>query len=340
MSNSSIITNNIKVGIVLFRHCSLWSATGSREMLLRANKARAYFFPSSQGSTFEVEYVLPEKAARDDFPSSAPMESMHEQTHWDWIILPGFDHPPQSVLDENRDVTPWIREQHARGAKIASICTGSFFLAAAGILNGKTATTHWLVADTFRQLFPEVPFLKEKILIDHGSILISGGATSFHNLMIHLLEQYMGRKVAIGVSKLYLIDLRKDSQESYAVFTGHKGHQDTKISEIQNYIETHFAEKLTLDMIAQKACMSKRNFIRRFKAATGVTPYAYIQKMRVEAAKEMLETVSGSIQEVVFKTGYEDLDAFRQVFIKHTGVTPSAYRKKYNPDFYLAPHLQ
>ncbi len=282
MTSASINKSVIRVGIVLFRHCSLWSATGSLEILLRANKARAYFFPASQGHSFEVEYILPEKAARDGFPSSDPIKSMHKQTHWDWIILPGFDHSPQIVLGENRDVITWIREQYEQGTKIASICTGSFFLASAGILKGKAATTHWLVAGTFRQLFPEVPFLKEKILIDHGSILISGGATSFHNLMIHLVEQYMGRKVAIGVSKLYLMDLRKDSQESYAVFTGHKGHQDTKISEIQNYIETHFAEKLSLDRLTEKAYMSKRNFIRRFKAATGVTPYAYIQKIRVE----------------------------------------------------------
>ena len=340
MSNSAKKMSAIRVGIVLFQHCSLWSATGSREILQRANKARDYFFPESQGRSFDVEYILPDHVTSLGIPSSEPVRSIYEHIHWDWIIVPGFDHPPKSVLDENRAVIPWIIAQHAQGVKVASICTGSFFLAASGILNNKTATTHWLVADTFKQIFPEVTFLKEKILIDHENILISGGATSFHNLMIHLVELYMGRKVAIGVSKLYLIDLHKDSQESYAVFTGHKTHKDAKISEIQHYIESNYTEKLNLDHLTEKACMSKRNFIRRFKNATRITPYAYIQKIRVEAAKEMLETALGSIEEVVYKAGYEDVDAFRQVFIKHTGITPGAYRKKYNPAFYMVPHLQ
>ncbi len=323
----------MKIGILVYSKCSLWSASGPMELLIRANKAKDYFYENRASSLkFDVEFVGGDRNKVEtgyNYPISYNTD-IYSGKIYDLIVVPGFDHDLEETLILNKDAIEWIKFQHLNKSKIASICTGSFLLAKSGILNGRTATTHWLGVEKFEKLFPDVRLTPEKILIDNGDFLISGGATSFHNLIIYIIEKYMGRKVALGVSKLYLIGNHLETQKTFSVLTMQKEHKDKEIIKAQTYIESNFRIGISLQQLADKLCMSKRNFIRRFKKATGDTPFLYIQKVKVEEAKKMLESENRTVEEIVYEVGYEDTNAFRKLFVKHTGTSPGKYKKMFN----------
>ena len=247
----------------------------------------------------------------------------------DLIIIPALQ--PQS-LSENLDFIPWITSQYKRGAEVASLCVGAFLLASTGLLNGKKATTHWIAADTFRQMFPEVELIPEKIITEDQGIYTSGGAYSFINLVLHLVEKYSGRDVALFLSKVLEIEIDRKSQSPFAIFMGQKGHEDEPIRKAQEYIESNVGQKISVDQLAGLFLISRRNFERRFKKATANTPVEYLQRVKIEAAKKSLESGRENINEVMYAVGYSDSKAFRTTFKKITGLSPLDYRKKYNRD--------
>lgn len=322
----------MKVAILVYNNCSLWAATGTMEILLRANKVKEFFSRKKTAQFFEIEFV---SASKNPIKTHYKIPISYNSTifddrQYDLVIIQGTDVNPILAIEENRSAVEWIKKQFTHGSKIASICTGSFLLAASGILENKTATTHWYMANLFNKTFPDINLCSEKIIVDNGDIFMSGGATSFQNLMIYLIDKFMGHQIALGVSRLYLIDIHKDNQNSYSILNLQKNHNDQSILEAQKYIESNFEKKLSLAEIAEKVSMSKRNFIRRFKSVTGDTPLQYIQKVKVEQAKRILEAEKKSFEEIVYEVGYEDINAFRKLFIRVTGITPSSYKKKYN----------
>lgn len=320
------------VAILVYNNCSLWAATGTMEILLRANKALEFYSRKKSQHFFTIEFVSgSKKFIETHYKTPINYNStIFENKNYELIIIPGTDINPLLAVEENMPAIEWIKKQYSQGSKIASICTGSFLLAASGIVDNKIATTHWYMANLFKKNFPKVILKSEKIIVDNDDIFMSGGATSFQNLMIYLIEKFMGHQVAVGVSKLYLIDIHKDNQNSYSILSLQKNHKDKAILEAQNYIENNFEKKFTLLEIAEKVCMSKRTFIRRFKSASGDTPFQYIQKVKVEKAKRNLESGKKTFEEITFDIGYEDVNAFRNVFIKYAGISPGAYKKKYN----------
>ena len=245
----------------------------------------------------------------------------------DLIIIPALQ--PQS-LSENLDFIPWITDQYKHGAEVASLCVGAFLLASTGLLKGKKCTTHWMAADAFRQMFPDVELIPEKIITEEQGIYTSGGAYSFINLVLHLVEKYSGRDVAVYLSKVLEVEIDRKSQSPFTIFTGQKEHEDEPIKKAQEYMESNVGKKISVDQLAGLFLISRRNFERRFKKATANTPVEYLQRVKIEAAKKSLESGRENINEVMYAVGYSDSKAFRTTFKKITGLSPLDYRKKYN----------
>jgi transcriptional regulator GlxA family with amidase domain len=254
---------------------------------------------------------------------------LHEVTASDLVLVPALDPDIVIHLELNRDVPPWLRGLHDAGADIAAACTGAFLLAEAGLLDGKSATTHWAFQEAFRERYPRVRLQPSAIVVDQGRVITSGGATSFLSLSLHIVERVLGMEVARAASKMFLIDANKSPQSAYAIFGPQKDHSDEEILRAQGIIERELAASLSVDDLARQVTMSRRNFVRRFKAATGNAPREYLQRARIEAAKRALETTRRPIGTVAGDVGYDDVVAFRRMFARLTGLTPSDYRARY-----------
>jgi transcriptional regulator GlxA family with amidase domain len=247
----------------------------------------------------------------------------------DLVVVPPVDPDVLAHLAQNRRVVPWLRRMYDRGADLASACTGSFLLAEAGLLDGRTATTHWAFQELLRARYPGVSIEPQAILVDHGRICTAGGATSFLNLVLLLVERIFGPVVARMASKMFLVDVNKSPQGAYAMFGTQKQHADAEILQVQKIIEDELATGLSVARLASRIGMSRRNFVRRFARATGNPPRVYVQRVRVEAGKRALEGGNDSVARIAKNVGYDDPVAFRKVFARETGLNPVAYRDRY-----------
>ncbi|MBW3545086.1 MAG: helix-turn-helix domain-containing protein [Bacteroidetes bacterium] len=247
----------------------------------------------------------------------------------DLIIIPALDGDMVLNLEQNKDFIPWIQAQYKAGAEVVSLCVGAFLLASTGLVTGKKCATHWMAANDFRKMFPQVELVEDKIITDEGGIYSSGGAFSYLNLVLYLIEKYAGRQMAVFLSKAFQIDIERRSQSPFMVFEGQKNHGDEPIRQVQVFIEENYGEKITVDQLAEMAALSRRNLERRFKKATANSVVEYMQRVKIEAAKMSLETSRENINEVMYKVGYTDTKAFRTTFKKITGVSPLEYRNKY-----------
>ena len=226
---------------------------------------------------------------------------------------------------------PWIKKHRIENdVEIASLCKGAFLLAETGLLNGKSCATHWTAHQFFRKRYPLVNLIPEKIISEDNGIYSSGGAYSFLNFMVYLIEKFYGRETAIWCSKVSEIQFDRMDQNQFMIFNGQKEHDDEAIKQAQIYIENNFERKLNIDEIAGLMNVSGRSFLRRFKKATSNTPLEYIQRVKIEAAKKKLESTTLNINEVMYDIGYNDEKAFRNTFRKYSGLVPLEYRKKYN----------
>jgi transcriptional regulator GlxA family with amidase domain len=250
----------------------------------------------------------------------------------DLIIIPALSGNLSKAVEMNKAFVPWIIEQYIKGAEVASLCVGSFLLASTGLLNGKECSSHWKTADLFREMFPQVELIDGRIVTEQEGLYSSGGATSYWNLLLYLVEKYAGREIAITASKVYALEIDRKSQSPFIMFNGQKNHEDEPIKLAQEFIENNIEERITVEELADKFAIGKRHFERRFKKATNNTPVEYIQRVKMEAAKKHLERSRKNVSEVMFDVGYNDTKAFRTVFKKITGLSPIEYRNKYNKD--------
>ncbi len=256
--------------------------------------------------------------------------TLNEARETDLVIIPAFDGDVKSALEINKDFIPWIIKQHNNGAEVASLCMGAFVLAATGLLDGKKCATHWMAANEFRKMFPDVNLIPDKVITDEGGLYSSGGAYSYLNLVLYLIEKYAGREIAILNSKVFAIEIERESQSPFIIFQGQKEHEDEPIRKAQEFIENNFQEKITVDQLASMLAIGRRNLERRFKKATSNSVIEYMQRVKIEAAKKSLETSRENINEVMYKVGYTDTKAFRSAFKRITGLSPINYRNKYN----------
>ncbi|HET6565642.1 MAG TPA: helix-turn-helix domain-containing protein [Xanthomonadales bacterium] len=245
------------------------------------------------------------------------------------VLVPAFTGGWDRVHEKNRTTVEWLAQHYAAGSEIASLCVGAYFLAQAGILDGKPCTTHWRAVDDLQQRFPEVQVRGDEVVTDQDGVYTGGGAFSSLNLVLYLVEKFCGHEMGIRVSKQFSIHRDHISQAHFAMFNGLSQHGDPAVAEAQSFIEQRFNQDLTVEQVAQHVNMSKRNFIRRFKQATHLTPLEYTQKVKIENAKRGLENSSKGIQELMYEVGYNDIKTFRDMFKRQTGVTPQDYRRKY-----------
>jgi len=287
---------------------------------------------------FKVQLVgtTRETSQRNGLFIISPDALIEDIAKTDLIVIPAIHGDTKTMMEKNEAFVPWIIEQYKAGAEIASFCIASFFLAGTGLLNGKQCATHWTAANSFRSLFPDVNLVDDKIMTEEDGIYTSGGAYSFLNLILYIIEKYAGRDIAVIVSKMFMIDIDRISQSPFIMFQGQKAHDDEPIKKAQEFIENNFEEKITVDQLASMLALGRRNMERRFKKATANTVVEYIQRVKIEAAKKNLETGRKNINEVMYDVGYSDTKAFRTVFKKITGLSPVEYKNKYNKEAVVA----
>jgi transcriptional regulator GlxA family with amidase domain len=248
----------------------------------------------------------------------------------DLIIITALGGDIKDALKKNAAFIPWISKQYKKGAEVASLCLGAFLLASTGLLNGKECSTHWLMANEFREMFPEVTLVDGRVVTEQNGLYSSGGATSYWSLLLHLVEKYAGRDMAIMASKVYALEIDRKSQSPFIMFNGQKEHVDEPIREAQDYIESRVSERISVGELALRFAIGRRHFERRFKKATKNTPVEYIQRVKIEAAKKHFETSRKNVNEVMYDVGYSDSKAFRTMFKKITGLSPLDYKNKYS----------
>ncbi|MDP9046684.1 MAG: helix-turn-helix domain-containing protein [Bacteroidota bacterium] len=320
-----------QVALIVHEDATLSTVTGAMDMLIHTNNL---FKHTGKPLPFNIT-LAGEKPANDMLAVSSPFvryRTFSEITNPDLIIVPAFYGDRTAMLEKHKPIINWISSMHQSGSEVASLCSGIYFLAEAGLLASRSCTAHWSDMEDITTRYPEVNFLSDMVITDQESIYTSGGAFSSLNLVLYLIDKFCGRDVGIWASKMFSLDMDRMSQSHFAVFKGQRQHNDDDIQKAQTFIEQNHHMQLNIDDIAEHANMSKRNFIRRFKKATHNTPFEYLQRVKVEAAKKALEKGAQNINSLVYDTGYNDIKTFREVFKKITGLTPQDYRRKYSRD--------
>ncbi len=318
-----------KVAILVPESCVMQAIADPQYLFTTVNQ---FLIMAGKPALFDVELV----GAKKEIKLNGGLYSVHTDKQTknaekaDLIIIPALFGDMALAVAKNKNLVPWINEQYSKGAEVASLCVGAFLLGATGLLDGKKCSTHWGFTNEFKEMYPAVDVVDGSIVTEENSVYSSGGANSYWNLLLHLVEKYTNRETAILASKYFAIDIDRDSQAAFAMFKGQKDHADAEIKNAQEYIEKNIEEKITIDELAALGAMGRRSFERRFKEATSNTVLEYIQRIKIEAAKRQFENSRKNISEVMYGVGYTDTKAFRDLFKKITGLTPIEYRNKYN----------
>lgn len=280
---------------------------------------------------FEVEYVgLREYVPANNGEYTIRTERLlKDVAETDLLIIPPTFGDITKGIQANAAAIPYFKKLHEKGSSLASLCIGAFLLAETGLLDGKKCSTHWAYINEFKEKYPDVEVEDGAIITEHDNIYSSGGASSLWNLILYLVEKFADRETAVLISKYFALDIGRDSQSQFAIFKGQRNHGDADIQNVQEYIEKHYEDKITIENLATLINAGRRTFERRFKEATNNTPIEYIQRVRIEAAKSFFEAFRKNVTEIMFDVGYTDTKAFRDLFKKITGLTPIEYRNKF-----------
>ncbi len=284
---------------------------------------------------FDVEIVGPERGV---FPSACglPLEvhrSVREVEQTDAVIMASmlFDRQEWET-GRHPETVAWLRRMHAGGADLCSACAGALLLAETGLIDGLSTTTHWAFEPTFRRNFPHIDLRVDELLVVSGSrgeFLMSGAASSWQDLVLHLIARHAGPTAAQAIGKFLLYHWDTRTQAPFVPFDPPTDHGDATVREVQRWLHEDEALDASVDTLCRRSGLSRPTFNRRFKRATGYTPQAYLQRLRVEAAKQLLERTDASVDDVCVRVGYDEAAAFRRVFKRITSLTPAAYRRKF-----------
>ena len=251
-------------------------------------------------------------------------------TNCDLLLIPTIGDSIDKVLIQNTDLLPHLQRLAATQGDIASNCSGAFFLAAAGLLDGKAATTHWGYADKFKQDYPLVNLQENQFVTQSGNIFCAAGGSAFYDLALLLIERYCGREVSTQVAKTQIIDSKRGSQSSYTNVTLHKPHSDILVKQVQEFIENNFEQPLQVSELAAMINVTPRTLNRRFQSCVAMRPVEYIQAVRIEQAKRLLESGEVTIKSLAYQVGYSDISSFTRLFKRATQLTPKEYRDKFS----------
>jgi transcriptional regulator GlxA family with amidase domain len=317
------------ISILILRESVLASIVDPRTIFMGVND---FLEASGQERRFKLQFIGLDKEVRfyDSVFSIHTDAMLHDVKKTDLVIVPAIGGDFKETIEKNKDFVPWIVEQYKNGAEVMSLCSGAFMLASTGLLSGKECSTHWISANLFREMFPDVTLVDGRIVTEQQGLYSSGGAASYWNLLLHLVEKYAGREMAIMASKVFALEIDRKTQSPFVMFNGQKKHEDEPIKQAQEFIEQNVAERISVEDLSLKFAIGRRHFERRFKKATNNTPIEYIQRVKIEAAKKKFESSTMNVSEVMYEVGYSDVKAFRSVFKKLTGLSPIDYRNKYN----------
>lgn len=314
----------IETGLLVTRQHRLLSMAAILDVFDTVNR---FFRNAGEPDVFKISLIT---TSDDQSIEGYASESICSSTPKKLILIPAFNtENMQQAIAENQDYLPWIVNQYQNGAEVATFCTGAFLLAATGLLNGKIATTHVDSCNGFASAFPAVKLKSDKTLTEDGRLYTSGGATSTFHLLLHLVQKYCGKDMSVRIAKFFAIDMDRDNQSYFSTFQPVRNHTDELVASAQQKIESNYSEAGTIEEIIKDLPASRRNIVRRFKHVIGITPIEYLQQTRIEAAKKLLEQTDKQMSEVIYYSGYNDPKAFRKIFRKSVGMTPSEYREKF-----------
>lgn len=321
----------IQLGILLTHKYRLLSVAAILDVFESVNK---FYIADGKEAVFNISLFA------DTRPDGKAIEFNDRQIQsldiaavQDLVFIPAFDAMDISdAIQQNYNFIPWLQRQYKTGAELACVCTGAFLLGATGLLNGKLATTHVDACDVFAHAFPQIKLQADKVVTGDERLYTSGGSTSSFHLMLHLLQKHCGREIAVRTAKLFSIDMDREQQTYFSTFSPVQVHNDELVAMAQHNIESSYHNAGTIEQLIKEIPGSRRNIARRFKQVTGITPIEYLQKTRIEAAKRLLVQTNQQMTEVMINSGYSDPKAFRKIFRKTVGMTPTGYREK----FYMA----
>ena len=331
----------IDVTVLFLEGGQISTAINAIEIFRSAGVMWNAFGDGEPTSYFRVRSASPDgKAVKPDGPMTiAPECALADIGKTDLIFVPasgadlqmmverGYD--IDAVIARNAHVVPWLKRQADDGVQIAAVCSGVALLAEAGILDGRQGTMHWALAGIYARKFPDVDWQPDYLVTDSDGIYCGGGINSASDLSLYLVEKFCGRDAAVKCAKALLIEMPRVWQAAFAHLDINQRHEDEAIQRAQDWMHRNVAGDFRFEDLAARVGMSPRNFIRRFKSATGETPLAYLQKLRIATAKRLLETGPQPIQDVSSRVGYDDLIFFRSLFKRHTGLSPGDYRRRF-----------
>jgi transcriptional regulator GlxA family with amidase domain len=319
----------MKIGVLAYDGCTASMIVGVHDILSFAN---SQYVLTNEKNLFEIVIVTEIGEPANRFSSFAiqAQASFKTKLKFDLIYVPGFVGDVHDMLSRQAKLIGWLQKQFQKGVIVAAACNGNFLLAEARVLDGKKATTHWSLIHIFRQRYKNVTVEPEKIIVDNGTVLSAAGVTAYFNLAIFLVERYGSKDLALTSAKIFLVDSGRKIQTPYQMFQVTKNHGDEEIVQVQDWLELNFDQLITLERMTQVCNLGKKTLVRRFKKVTGETPMLYLQKLRIENAKRLLESKRVSFNEITWKVGYNDISSFHKVFKSVTGLTPIEYRSKFS----------
>ena len=315
------------VSILPLYDATLTSIDSTFQLFSRVNDFMKY---QGKPPFYEVEIVGLEKSTQLGMYSINGDKTIEQVNKTDVIVLPLLCGDFKNAIEENRKYNDWLLKQYRNNCEIVCLCVGSFYLASTGLLDQKKCAVHWAAKNEFAGLFPNVNLTDNTIITDEHGIYTCGGGYSYLNLILYIFEKHLGREISILASKMFEIDIDRKSQNPYAIFMGQKKHGDDVVLKVQEWIENNPTKRYSVDEICNIFSLGRRTFERRFKKCTSNSIAEYIQRVKVEFAKKQLETGRKTVSEIVFETGYEDIDAFRRVFKRITDLSLVDYRRKYS----------
>lgn len=333
--NHSPRTAPIHITVIMAPYSSSSSITTTLEMFDSAN-AMDWFNQRRNKQSQSTQLFQIETASLDgqSVPctggvSLTPMKALDDIKTTDLIIVPGFMFNILPVLHTLQPISAWLQKKAGQGAQVASICTGAFVVAEAGLLDGRQATTHWMFLRQFQRRYPQVIIKDDYTVTDDQGFYCSGGASSAIDLLIYLIRCFGSPELASECSRKLLVDTSRRTQTPYVQYNFKRNHEDQDILQVQEWLEHNYHQDIVFDDVAALFNFGVRNFIRRFKNATGDTPNQYLQNLRIEQAKHLLETTKTNFEQITYQIGYEDSNSFRRLFKSRVGVGPTDYRRKF-----------
>lgn len=321
----------LKIAVLAYDNCLLSGLAGQLDLFTLANWECRRLHPQGKTSfcQFEVVTLNGEPVTSFNRLPVLPKRSLAECREIDLVLVPGVMGSPDRLLEE-RSLIDWLRRQHRHGARIASACSGAFLLAEAGILDNRSATTHWQLASRFRQRYPKVDLQVDRMLIDGDDYCCAGGTSAHLDLALYLIEKFGSAQLAGVCARMMLIDRSSRDQAPFMRFRGDKKHADQAILKVQQWLDNHYRGKVVVKELVALSGLNERTFLRRFRKATGEAPLEYLQRMRIEKAKQLLAGSTASLEQTTRAVGYEDVSSFRRLFKQIVGISPTVYRKRFS----------